>query len=287
MLSIQGASRNMIQRFQEAGNVIGEKPHLRDWSEVLMLSAAIYCLRAAVLEHKKNTPPIKNGNLWVFGTLSIAELRIRQLWITATLDDEAKKFKQDNLALRGEIEELTARTMGLKSELTELKGSESSLRNENTRLSESMDHMKNLQRKESLELQKFRETVQKLFAVEDGVEDAADHLTFALEKLQNEKAALDFTNQRTQADLKYLVDQKKQLLQKESDLNSFEERLTALQISLAEKESDLNSSEERLKTLQSSLAERESDLNSFEGHLKELQSSLAERVQFDERERAV
>ena len=256
MLSIQGASRNMIQRFQEAGNVIGEKPHLRDWSEVLMLSAAIYCLRAAVLEHKKNTPPIKNGNLWVFGTLSIAELRIRQLWITATLDNEAKKFNQNNQALKGEIIALKTRTMGLKSELTELKESESSLRKENTRLSESMDQMKKLRREESLELQNFRETAQKLFAVEDGVGDAADHLTLIVEKLQKEKAALDSTNQQTQAELKHLVGQQKQLLQKESDLNSFEERLTALQISLAEKESDLNSSEERLTAFQSSFDER-------------------------------
>jgi len=235
MLSIQGAFGNMMQRLQEAGNVIGEKPHLRDWSEVLMLSAAIYCLRAAVLEHKKNTPPIKNGNLWVFGTLSIAELRIRQLWITATLDSEAKKFEQDNKVLQGEIKVLKTSEGKLQSELSELRQSESSLRNENADLSQNLDRMGKLKNAERLELQKLRKTIQDLSAGEEDVGDAAERLTSIVEQLRKEKEEVASVEQRAKAELQVAVDEKRKLLAKEKELNLLEERLTKLQQSLEER----------------------------------------------------
>jgi len=103
MMLVDVARTEIMQRFKGAGNVVGEKPHLRDWSEILVIAAAIYSLRAAIIQRKKNVKTLKNANLWVFGALVVAEFRIRQLWITRTLDDEANRFKGSNEALRREI----------------------------------------------------------------------------------------------------------------------------------------------------------------------------------------
>ena len=94
---------------------------MRDWSEILVIAAAIYSLRAAIIQRKKNVKTLKNANLWVFGALVVAEFRIRQLWITRTLDDEANRFKGSNEALRKEILDLTGQNTSLSAEMVPLK----------------------------------------------------------------------------------------------------------------------------------------------------------------------
>ena len=232
MIAFDVARREITHRFQEAGNVIGEKPHLRDWSEVLVMAAAIYSLRAAILQRRKNVKTLKNANLWVFGVLVVTEIRIRQLWITRTLDDEAKRFKGSNEALRKEIQDLTGQNTRLQDEMKPLKQQVTSLAEAEKRLQQDILRRQKVADAQDAELEGFRKIISGLRDDDGAVESDTASLQAYVVRLQDEERRLNGVGEKVQRELQALVDGKRKLVDKEIELNLREEALAKREAAL-------------------------------------------------------
>jgi peptidoglycan hydrolase CwlO-like protein len=225
MMLVDVARTEIMQRFKGAGNVVGEKPHLRDWSEILVIAAAIYSLRAAIIQRKKNVKTLKNANLWVFGALVVAEFRIRQLWITRTLDDEANRFKGSNEALRREIQDLTAQNTSLSDEMVPLKKQVTALGEEEVRLRQDILRMQTAESRQGEELEGFKKVVSGLNRGEGAVDSDIESLQAYVAHLQGEEKRLDEVGEKVEAELQELVAGKAASLKRETALNLREEEL--------------------------------------------------------------
>ena len=219
------ARAEMMQRFQGAGNVIGEKPHLRDWSEILVIAAAIYSLRAAIIQRKKNVKTLKNANLWVFGALVVAEFRIRQLWITRTLDDEANRFKESNEDLRKEIEDLTAQNTSLSTEMVPLKTQVARFGEEEQRLQRNILQMQTAADRQNKELEGFKNVISGLNKGDVAVRSDIASLRGFVANLKEEEHRLAEVKKVVTADMQALLKDKKDHLARVKTLDLKEEEL--------------------------------------------------------------
>jgi hypothetical protein len=225
MMLLDVVRTGIMHRFQGAGNVIGEKPHLRDWSEILVIAAAIYSLRAAIIQRKKNVKTLKNANLWVFGALVVAEFRIRQLWITRTLDDEANRFKGSNEALRKEIQDLTGQNTSLHAEMVPLKKQVAAFGEEELRLRQDIHQMQTAESRQSEELEGFKKIVSGLNKGDGAVKSDIASLQAYVANLREEEQRLDEVGTRVEGQLQGLLRDKAAFLQRETALNLREEEL--------------------------------------------------------------
>jgi len=225
MMLLDVVKTGIMHRFQGAGNVIGEKPHLRDWSEILVIAAAIYSLRAAIIQRKKNVKTLKNANLWVFGALVVAEFRIRQLWITRTLDDEANRFKGSNEALRKEILDLTGQNTILSAEMVPLKKQVATFGEEEVRLRHDILQMQTAAVRQNEELEGFKKVVSGLNKGDEAVESDIASLQDYVAHLQGEEQRLGEVGKKVEEELQELVAGKEASLEREKALNLREEEL--------------------------------------------------------------
>lgn len=138
-----------VSWFQERSETCKEKLHIRDWSEVFIVMAAIYSLRTVIQSYPKNLNAlVKNPHFTLFLVLGGAEVRIRQLWVNYTVDTEIQEFKDNNGRLKKQVQDLTSQNTRLQEELTPLKAAEKSfssdlesLRGQNVSLSGQVDRL--------------------------------------------------------------------------------------------------------------------------------------------------
>lgn len=248
MAMIVDAIHGMVQKFQGTGNIIGEEPHLRDWSEILVVTAAIYTLSRAILNRKKNASILNNPNLWVFGALVVAEVRIRQLWMLGTLDNEADRLDAGNQRLKQDITDLTEENKKLRDEIAPLKEAETRFERTEAQLQQEIKELKKVDGKEGTLLKKLQEQMAKVLGKEiTDVQELLPELEARIKEIAEEKQVVkqseeDFLKQYQ----RYLAD-RKQLLSDKEALNAGEEQLKKNQ-------EDLQAAREALDVREAALA---------------------------------
>ena len=159
----------------------GARP--RDWSEYFIVPGGLMALGFGVFHALQDTNEWVAAPSFAVGLICmLAEVRIRQLWITKTLDDEAQAFRQNNRSLKGRVTELSATTQQLGSEngalkksVAELGADNAQIRKENQRFSAELE----AQRKQLAEMQSVRERLQRDVAA---LKKAAQQIDGALEE---------------------------------------------------------------------------------------------------------
>ena len=157
----------------------GARP--RDWSEYFVFPGGLMALGFGVFHALQDTNEWVAAPSFVVGLICmLAEVRIRQLWITKTLDDEAQDFRQSNRTLQGRVEKLTATTEQLRSENSALKinvgaftEDNAGIRKENHKFAAELES----QRKQLAEMQSVRKRLEEEVAV---LKEAAEQINDAL-----------------------------------------------------------------------------------------------------------
>lgn len=181
----------------------GARP--RDWSEYFVVPGGLMALGFGVFHALQDTNEWVAAPSFAVGIICIlAEVRIRQLWITKTLDDEAQDFRQNNQTLKGRVTELRATTEQLGSENDALKKSVTELGTDNVQIREENQKFAaelEAQRKQLVEMRSVRERLQKDVAALklaaqqidgalDGEKGNEDHLT-NISNLEHQLLALE------------------------------------------------------------------------------------------------
>jgi len=224
-------------KLQESGNIMGTAPHLRDWSEVLVVSAAIYCVYAAVQKNRENmkvfkdaslwTLACKNPHLWVFVALVVADIRIRQLWITRTLDDEATRFRENNATLTQQVEVLTHEKTTLMSEVDPLKEQVSKFSAIEAQLNQEIAQLQKTDAAEKQELGELRDIAKGLKEGEGDVRSSVELLQAKITDLKNEEARSAAAQKRAEESLKEAVEQRHALQGEQEALAKAKEEFDA------------------------------------------------------------
>jgi len=158
----------------------GARP--RDWSEYFVFPGGLMALGFGVFHALQDTNEWVAAPSFVVGLICmLAEVRIRQLWITKTLDDEAQDFRQSNRTLQGRVVELSATTEQLGSENSALKISVKAFGDDNAQIREENQKFAaelETQGKQLAEMQSVRERLQKDVAA---LKVAAQQINGALE----------------------------------------------------------------------------------------------------------
>lgn len=101
----------------------GSCPKPRDWSEWVILPAAIFSFSAGMVGAvSESVDPENNGEFFtvscfvISGVLGLSWVRVRQLWVKKSLDQETREFEGENRGLTKRVGELE----GLLSQKAEL-----------------------------------------------------------------------------------------------------------------------------------------------------------------------
>ena len=91
----------------------GSCPKPRDWSEWVILPTAVFSLSAGIVGAVSDVvDPQNNGEFFtvscfaISGVLGLAWVRVRQLWVKKSLDEETRRFQGENRDLTGRVTEL-------------------------------------------------------------------------------------------------------------------------------------------------------------------------------------
>lgn len=247
MAIISDVMNGIIHRMQGTENVVGEEPHLRDWSEVLIVTAAIYSLRAAILNRKRNVSILNNANLWVFGTLVVAEVRIRQLWITRILEDEANRFRANNAALQKEIRDLTTQNAALQQELVPLKEEVAKFGETELQLRREIAQLREATKQRGDQLEGFKRIVGELGEGVGDIDDASRKLAVHVREFTEQKRGLEEKEATVRAGLEKLVADRKEFLADRKALNAGAEQLKRDREALAAREEAVEAREKALE----------------------------------------
>ena len=254
MTAITEAMTGMMQKFEGTGNIIGQEPHLRDWSEVLVITAAIYTLSRAILNRKKNVSILNNPNLWVFGALVVAEVRIRQLWMLGTLDNEADRLDAGNQRLRQDITNLTEQNKKLRDENAPLKEAATRFETTEAQLRKEIADLKKAEGKEGILLAKLQAQMKKILGKEvTDIQELLPELEARIKKIEEEKQVVKQSEEDFLKQYQEFLEDKKKLLKDQIALNAGEEQLKKNQEAL-------QTAREALDIREAAVSKREADL---------------------------
>lgn len=141
----------------------------RDWSEYLIVPGGLTSFGFGVFH------AFQDSNAWVAAPsfavsliCALAEVRVRQLWIKKTLDDEAQDFRAANATLRGRVEALETSEKEFKAENAELKENVEAFGQDNAQFKEQTEKLQEdlaAERKVRAELEENRATLERDIAL--------------------------------------------------------------------------------------------------------------------------
>ena len=141
----------------------------RDWSEYLIVPGGLTSFGFGVFH------AFQDSNAWVAAPSFVvslicvlAEVRVRQLWIKKTLDDEAQDFRAANATLRGRVEALETSEKEFKAENAELKENVEAFGQDNAQFKEQTEKLQEdlaAERKVRAELEENRATLERDIAL--------------------------------------------------------------------------------------------------------------------------
>ena len=176
----------------------------RDWSEYLIVPGGLTAIGFGVFHALQDSNEWLAAPSFAVGLICmLAEVRVRQLWITKTLDMEAQDFDKSNDVLQGRVRELEASKEALEAANVALKENVVSFSTENDKFKEQNDKLQadlEAREKQVGEMQVIEERLKKdLAAVRSSaraIDDALDHKgdevedTGEISELEKQLAAL-------------------------------------------------------------------------------------------------
>lgn len=126
----------------------GSCPKPRDWSEWVILPTAVFSLSAGIVGAVSDVvDPQNNGEFFtvscfaISGVLGLAWVRVRQLWVKKSLDEETRRFQGENRDLTGRVTELEGLLEQRDGVISKLQSDVERFQQEDGKLAEQTDRL--------------------------------------------------------------------------------------------------------------------------------------------------